>query len=131
MDAEKPLLPGDPATIGSYRIIGRLGSGGMGVVYLALSPGGRRVALKVVRRGLAEDAAFRQRFENEVRAATPGHSAYTAAGIDANPGAPQPWLATSYVNGPSLSRYLEERGRLDAARGGGAGGGPPPAPAAA
>src|SRR4051812_3410978 len=115
MDAGTSLLPGDPATIGSYRIIGRLGSGGMGVVYLALSPGGRRVALKVVRRELAEDAGFRQRFENEVRAATQVHSAYPGAVIDAGPGGAEPWLATSYVNGPSLSRHLEERGRLDAA----------------
>src|SRR3954447_3383133 len=115
MDAGSSLLPGDPATIGSYRIIGRLGSGGMGVGYLALSPGGRRVALKVVRRELAEDAAFRQRFENEVRAATQVHSAYTAAVIDADPGAPQPWLATSFVNGPSLSRHVQEHGPMDAA----------------
>jgi serine/threonine protein kinase len=114
MDADSSLLPGDPATIGSYRIIGRLGSGGMGVVYLALSRGGRRVALKVVRRELAEDEAFRQRFENEVRAATQVHSAYTAAVIDADPTGSPPWLATSFVNGPSLSRQVQETGPMPA-----------------
>ena len=69
----------------------------------------------MVRRELAEDEAFRQRFENEVRAATQVHSAYTAAVIDADPSAGLPWLATSFVNGPSLSRHVQEHGPMDAA----------------
>ncbi|MFD0853190.1 hypothetical protein ACFQ07_13195, partial [Actinomadura adrarensis] len=65
----KPLYAADPRQVGRYRILGRLGSGGMGQVYLGISPGGRPVAVKVIHTQIAEDASFRARFEREVEAA--------------------------------------------------------------
>src|ERR1700760_2841282 len=104
----QPLRPGDPEMIGAYRITGRLGAGGMGVVYLAHSPSGRRVAVKVIRGDLAGDTDFRSRFRREVAAARGVHSAYTASVIDADTEADQPWLATVYVPGPALSERVTD-----------------------
>ncbi len=111
----QPLTPGDPTTIGAYRIAGRLGAGGMGVVYLAQSPSGRRVAVKVIRGDLAGDPDFRSRFRREVAAARGVHSAYTAPVIDADTEAELPWLATVYVPGPSLLARVDDHGPLQAA----------------
>jgi serine/threonine protein kinase len=76
--AIEPLTAGDPAQVAGYRLHGRLGAGGMGVVYLAYTPGGRPVALKVVRPELGSDPQFRRRFRHEVDAAQRVHSMYTA-----------------------------------------------------
>ncbi|MGW0826908.1 serine/threonine-protein kinase [Streptomyces sp. NPDC002845] len=98
--------------IGPYRIVGRLGSGGMGWVYLGRSPGGREVAVKVARPELAAEPEFRERFAREVAAARVVSGAYTAAVIDADTEAELPWLATMYVPGPSLAEAVRTDGPL-------------------
>ncbi|MDA0565712.1 serine/threonine protein kinase [Streptomonospora sp. S1-112] len=110
-----PLLDGDPTRIGPYRLHGRLGGGGMGLVYLGLSPGGRPVAVKVVRPALAEDADFRRRFAQEVRAARRVGGFYTAQVVDADTEAAAPWMATAYIPGPSLHQAVADHGPLPAA----------------
>jgi hypothetical protein len=102
----------DPLQIGPYLLLGRLGAGGMGQVFLGRSPGGRRVAVKVIRTGLAEDPGFRARFAREVAAACRVSGAFTAPVIDADPTAPLPWLVTGFVNGPSLAEAVHEHGAL-------------------
>src|SRR6266705_1424983 len=96
------LQPGDPVQVGQYRVVRRLGSGGMGQVFLAQSRGGRPVAVKVINPGLAADPGFRGRFAREVQAASRVPAFYTAPVIDADPLGDPPWLATAYVPGPSL-----------------------------
>ncbi|MCK1798624.1 serine/threonine-protein kinase [Streptomyces sp. XM4193] len=111
----EPLQPGDPARVGAYRLMGRLGAGGMGRVYLARSAGGRTVAVKVVRPELAEDPGFRERFRREVQIAGAVSGRRTAPVVDADPDAapPQlPWLATQYVTGPSLAEVIRRHGAL-------------------
>ncbi|MGW1181184.1 protein kinase domain-containing protein [Streptomyces drozdowiczii] len=92
----------DPQRIGAYRLLGRLGAGGMGQVYLARSDRGRTVALKLVREELAAQQVFRDRFRQEVRAARTVGSTWTAPVLDADTEADVPWVATGYVAGPSL-----------------------------
>lgn len=106
------LGPGDPRQVAQYRISARLGAGGMGQVYLARSPGGRSVAVKVVRADLAQDPQFRVRFAREVEAAKRVSGVFTAPVIDADPDADPPWLATGYVPGPSLTSAVTEFGPL-------------------
>ncbi|MCX5332255.1 serine/threonine-protein kinase [Streptomyces sp. NBC_00140] len=106
------LQPDDPRELGSYRMLRRLGAGGMGRVYLARSPGGRTVAVKVVRPDLAADADFRSRFRHEVEIAKAVSGRYTAPVVDADPEAPLPWLATSYVLGPDLTDVVAAHGAL-------------------
>ncbi|MFJ5103847.1 serine/threonine-protein kinase [Streptomyces sp. NPDC088554] len=113
------LAAGDPQRIGAYRLLARLGTGGMGRVYLARSDRGRTVAVKLVRRELAEEEQFRSRFRQEVAAARRVGGAWTAPVLDADTEAPVPWLATGYVAGPSL-RTVVSGGR------GGRGHGPLP-----
>ncbi|MFF8263305.1 serine/threonine-protein kinase [Streptomyces virginiae] len=108
----QPLRADDPQTVGGYRLAARLGSGGMGRVYLSHTQGGRPVALKVVHPELAEDPTFRRRFRREVEAARRVRGAYTAELIDADAEAAPPWLATVYVPGPSLSEAVARRGPL-------------------
>ncbi len=105
------LQPDDPRELGSYRMLRRLGAGGMGRVYLARSPGGRTVAVKVVRPDLAADTGFRERFRHEAEIARAVSGPYTAAVVDADPEAPLPWLATSYVLGPDLTDVVAAHGR--------------------
>jgi eukaryotic-like serine/threonine-protein kinase len=109
------LATGDPETIGPYRLRGRLGAGGMGRVYLGLSPGGRSVAVKVIRSDLAQDAEFRARFRREVAVARTVSGLFTAPVIDADADGPVPWLATAYVSGPSLADAVSQHGPLPSA----------------
>lgn len=96
------LTAGDPQRIGAYRLLARLGAGGMGQVYLARSDRGRTVAVKLVRKELAEQDVFRDRFRLEVAAARRVGGAWTAPVLDANTEAAVPWVATGYVAGPAL-----------------------------
>ncbi|MEU6822637.1 protein kinase [Streptomyces atriruber] len=100
------LVPGDPQRIGAYRLLARLGAGGMGQVYLARSDRGRTVAVKLVRQELAEQDEFRNRFRQEVQAARQVGGAWTAPVLDADTEAAIPWLATGYVAGPSLQSVV-------------------------
>ncbi len=108
----RELQPGDPQAIGSYRLRGRLGSGGMGVVFLGTSVGGRLVAVKVVRSDFATDPEFRARFRREVAVARTVSGQFTAPVIDADTDGPTPWLATAYVPGPSLADAVSAHGPL-------------------
>jgi outer membrane protein assembly factor BamB/tRNA A-37 threonylcarbamoyl transferase component Bud32 len=106
------LTAHDPRRIGPFEVLGRLGAGGMGLVYLARSAAGRRVAIKTVRAELAEDPLFRSRFKREIEAAKKVSGFYTAAVVDADADAPVPWLATAYVPAPSLEDLVGECGPL-------------------
>ncbi|MDX2292916.1 MULTISPECIES: protein kinase domain-containing protein [Streptomyces] len=107
-----PLTHDDPAAIGTYRLLARLGSGGMGTVYLGRSPGGRVVALKTLHARLAADPVFRGRFRLETDAARIIGGRHGAAVVDADPLAETPWLATEYVLGPPLDRAVRLGGPL-------------------
>ena len=111
----RELQPGDPQRVGPYRLRGRLGTGGMGQVYLGLSPGGRQLAVKVIRADLAQDTEFRARFRRETAVARTVSGLFTAPVIDADVDGPVPWLATAYVRGPSLAEAVSEHGPLPAA----------------
>ncbi|XQE86828.1 serine/threonine-protein kinase [Streptomyces microflavus] len=108
----QPLEAGEPHTIGAYRLLGRLGAGGMGRVYLGRSAGGRTVAVKVVHPHFALDEQFRARFRREVESARRIGAQWTAPVLDADPDAPVPWVATGYVAGPPLSQAITEHGPL-------------------
>jgi eukaryotic-like serine/threonine-protein kinase len=108
------LRTGDPPRIGPYRLLGRLGAGGMGQVYLGRSAGGRLVAVKVIRPGLAGEPGFRARFAREVAAARTVSGLFTALVLDADTDGPVPWLATAYVPGPSLAGAVDAQGPLPA-----------------
>ncbi|MFI5657567.1 protein kinase [Streptomyces sp. NPDC051684] len=104
----QPLQTGEPTTVGPYRLLGRIGSGGMGRVYLGRSAGGRTVAVKIVHPHFALDDEFRARFKREVQAARRVGGAWTAPVLDADPDAEVPWVATGYVAGPSLTQAAAE-----------------------
>jgi len=106
------LQRGDPQRVGPYRLVGRLGSGGMGRVFLGRSAGRRLVAVKVIRDELAADPDFRMRFGREVAAARRVGGLFTALVVDADADAPTPWLATAYVAGPSLADAVSKSGPL-------------------
>ena len=108
------LQPRDPQKVGPYWLLGRLGSGGMGQVFLGRSPGGRLIAVKVVRAELAGQTEFRNRFAREVAAARAVSGLFTAPVVDADVDAPMPWLATAYVPGPSLAEAITRHGPLPA-----------------
>jgi outer membrane protein assembly factor BamB len=119
----EPLAPRDPEQVGSYRLLGRLGSGGMGVVYLGRSRSGLLVAIKTVRLDLVQEPGYRERFAREVTAAGRVSGVFTAAVVEADAAADLPWLATAYVRAPSLHDLVKQAGPLppDAVRWLGAG----------
>ncbi|KAB8161758.1 protein kinase [Streptomyces sp. 3MP-14] len=100
------LRPQDPHRIGEYRLLGRLGEGGMGQVYLARSERGRTVAVKTIKRELAQEPDFRRRFADEIAAAQRVGDRWTAPVLDADTNAATPWVATGYIAGPSLHEVV-------------------------
>ncbi|WUI75834.1 serine/threonine protein kinase [Streptomyces sp. NBC_00400] len=109
----EPLEAGDPRAAGPYRLTGRLGSGGMGRVFLGESGTGRRVAVKLVREDLAATPGFRDRFRREAKLAMRAGGFWTAPVVDADPDAGMPWIASQYVDGPSLDTRVTRQGPLD------------------
>jgi predicted Ser/Thr protein kinase len=114
-DRAEPLRAHDPRTLGTYELIGRLGEGGMGTVYLARTTGGVLVAVKAVRADLAPDDEFRRRFRSEVARARQVPPFCTAEVLDADPDHETPYLVVEYVDGPTLAHVVEQRGPLTAA----------------
>ncbi|WP_106400050.1 serine/threonine-protein kinase [Actinocorallia populi] len=108
----EPLSDADPRGIGGYRVVARLGAGGMGRVFLATTQSGRRLAIKIIRPEFADDPEFRRRFAQEVTAAQRVQNFYTAPVIDADLTGPMPWLATAHIPGPSLATAIHESGPL-------------------
>ncbi|HEU5130406.1 MAG TPA: serine/threonine-protein kinase [Glycomyces sp.] len=107
-----PLGPNDPCLVGRYRVLALLGEGGMGRVYLAVGPDGRRVAVKRILPHLAGDPGFRQRFALEVAAARKVAGAHTVRVVDADAASGEPWSATAFVPGPTLVEAVEASGPL-------------------
>jgi Protein kinase domain len=108
----QPLRRWDPEQIGPYALLGRLGAGAMGQVFLGRSTAGRLVAVKTIKIELAEEPGFRARFAQEVAAARRVSGVFTAAVIAADPEADMPWLATAYVPAPSLTQLVRTTGPL-------------------
>ncbi|MFE9573955.1 serine/threonine-protein kinase [Streptomyces sp. NPDC006692] len=108
----EPLHAADPANLGPFVLRARLGSGGMGTVYLAQSPSGRFVAVKTVHPELTDDSGFRERFRREVEAARSISGFYTASVVDADLEGAVPWVATVYVDAPDLATLIAEGGPL-------------------
>ncbi|MEV5980879.1 protein kinase [Streptomyces sp. NPDC052114] len=109
------LRGGDPEEIGGYPLEARLGSGGMGTVFLARTASGRPVAIKLIHQQFADDDEFRIRFRQEVAAARRVSGAFTAAVIDADPEAEHPWMATAYIEGPTLAQRIAKQGPIGGA----------------
>ncbi|MFF9851300.1 serine/threonine-protein kinase [Streptomyces litmocidini] len=108
----QPLAADDPTTVAGYRLAARLGAGGMDKVHLSYTPGGRPVAIKLIRPEFDQDAEFRRRLAQEVRSAQRVQGLFTAPVIDADPEGAQPWLATAYLPGPSLADAVVAHGAL-------------------
>src|SRR5579862_6918639 len=102
----------DPASVGGYRLLGRLGTGGMGQVFLGMSPSGRRVAVKLIHPVLAGTEHFRERFAREIETARRVGGFHTAPVVDADPHADPPWMVTAYIDGPSLEEAVGRYGPL-------------------
>ena len=111
--ARTPLRPDDPTRIGHYRLTARLGSGGMGVVYLGVSWDGAPVAIKVLRPELAGDQEFRHRFGREVAALVQVKGVCTVRVIEADSQSSRPFVVTEYAAGPSLSEYIDKQGSVN------------------
>ncbi|WP_406368892.1 serine/threonine protein kinase [Streptomyces sp. NBC_00647] len=111
----QPPRPGDASRVGPYRIVGRLGAGGMGTVYAGLTESGERVAVKVVHPLHAGDPEFRARFRREVRLSTRVRGPFLLPLLAADPDADAPWLATAYAPGPTLTEHLAVHGPLTGA----------------
>ncbi|MET8689420.1 serine/threonine-protein kinase [Streptomyces sp. NPDC004732] len=109
------LRGGDPEEIGGYPLEARLGSGGMGTVFLARSASGRPVAIKLIHQQFADDEEFRIRFRQEVAAARRVSGAFTAAVIDADPEAEHPWMATAFIEGHTLAQRIAKQGPIGGA----------------
>jgi serine/threonine protein kinase len=110
----EPLEADDPRYIGPFTLLGRLGGGGMGMVFLGRLPSGRLAAVKVVHPHLAHERTFRERFRREVDNAKAVGGFFTAPIVDADPQATIPWLATAYIEGPTLADAVEGKGPLSA-----------------
>ena len=110
--ARTPLRPDDPTRIGHYRLTARLGSGGMGVVYLGVAWDGSPVAVKVLRRELASDQEFRLRFGREVAALVQVKGTCTVRVIEADSQSATPFVVTEYAQGPSLSEHIDKHGSV-------------------
>ena len=106
---------GGPVVIGGYRIVAPLGAGGMGRVRLARSVSGRLAAVKTVHEHLAAEPEFRERFRRETVAARAVVGPFTAAVLDADPDAVEPWLATEFCAGPDLTEAVSAHGPLGCA----------------
>ncbi|WP_432870281.1 glycoside hydrolase family 6 protein [Microbispora rosea] len=109
---EPGLRAGDPAQVGPYRLVRRLGEGGMGTVYLGEAPDGTRVAVKLLHHTVAADPDFRRRFRREVEAAKRVARFCTAAVLDAEMDGETAYLVTEYVPGPTLRQAVEQDGPL-------------------
>ncbi|MFJ8605382.1 PQQ-binding-like beta-propeller repeat protein [Streptomyces shenzhenensis] len=105
-----------PEYAGHYRLEARLGAGGMGVVHLARSTSGLKLAVKVVHAEFAKDREFRGRFRQEVAAARRVSGAFTAPVVDADPEAERPWMATLYIPGPTLADHVKRNGPMEPAQ---------------
>ncbi|MGW2567725.1 serine/threonine-protein kinase [Streptomyces sp. NPDC001537] len=105
-----------PEYAGHYRLESCLGSGGMGVVHLARSTSGMKLAVKVVHAEFAKDPEFRGRFRQEVAAARRVSGAFTASVVDADPEAERPWMATLFIPGPTLSEHVKRNGPMPPAQ---------------
>jgi serine/threonine protein kinase len=114
MERLEPLESDDPRHVGPFTLIGRLGGGGMGMVFLGKLPSGRLAAIKLVHAHLAHERAFRERFRREVDNAKAVGGFFTAPIVDADPNAKIPWLATAYIDGPTLDDAVEDNGALSA-----------------
>ncbi|MFF9068105.1 bifunctional serine/threonine-protein kinase/ABC transporter substrate-binding protein [Streptomyces sp. NPDC014891] len=110
--ALQPLLPSDPSALAGYRLLGRLGAGGMGVVYLGRTAAGELAAVKVTHADQADQPDFRARFRREVEAARRVSSPWAVPVTGADPDAPEPWMATAFVAGPSLGEAVTAHGPL-------------------
>lgn len=106
----QPVQPSDPPSVGPYSLRGRLGHGGMGVVYLADDPDGCPVALKTILASYARDPRFRERFREEFRAMRLVPRPFVARVLDGDPDGDPPWLATEYVEGPTLQEVVDRDG---------------------
>ncbi|GHE91829.1 serine/threonine protein kinase [Streptomyces longispororuber] len=109
------LRSGDPEEIGGYPLESRLGSGGMGTVFLARTASGRPIAIKLIHQQFADDDEFRIRFRQEVAAARRVSGAFTAAVVDADPEGRHPWMATTYIEGATLAQRIARRGPIGGA----------------
>ncbi len=107
----EPLQRCDPQILGRHRLLGRLGQGGMGVVYLADGPIGR-IAVKTIHSHLADNPAFHARFQHEVQACFRVRGPHTAELVDFDVTGPMPWLATEFVDAPNLEEIIQRDGPL-------------------
>jgi serine/threonine protein kinase len=114
MERLEPLDPDDPRHVGPFALLGRLGGGAMGMVFLGKLPSGRLAAIKLVHPHLAHERVFRERFRREIDNAKAVGGFFTAPIVDANPHAKIPWLATAYIEGPTLDDAVEDNGALSA-----------------